>query len=68
MIYKNLTLKEINIIFQHTYNLRRINQYLRGTRMSTQEYDVYEIGGEIMLRRSDSYAGSMIVVSGKEIK
>lgn len=61
--YERLTLKEVNIIFGNLYDLSRVNQYLCGYRSYNQEYDVVETEDEILIRYSDNYPGSMVVVS-----
>ncbi|MNX77698.1 hypothetical protein D3C86_1092490 [compost metagenome] len=48
MIYKSLTLKEIKIIFQHTFDLKRSVEYL-SYRRSAEEYDVVEENNQIFI-------------------
>lgn len=62
--YKNLTIKEIDIIFQHTYDLQRVREHLYS--ISSRLYDVYEdiFEEEILIRFADS-PNSSIVTSAK---
>jgi hypothetical protein len=66
--YKNLTLKEINIIFQHQYCMKRANEYLNGYRSSYFEYDVLEdvFEDEILIRYADC-PGSLVVTVAKAL-
>lgn len=66
-LFKNLTIKEVNIIFSLLYDLSQANNYLTGYLPNGQIYDVVEENNQLKLYQG-TYADYKLPVTGAFLK
>lgn len=62
---KNVTVKEIQIIYGYLYNINNFTNYVSGYRRSDEQYDVYEGPDSIKIYYEGSHWLQMPVVQCK---